>query len=96
VKPADLMKALVELANEAELEVRLAGGSPRGDFEQPTASGVCRVRDATWVVLSQADSVDVQLDVLAGALRDHAGAALEERYLPPAVRQRLFDVDSSD
>jgi hypothetical protein len=96
VQPADLMKALVELANEAELEVRLAGASPGGDFEPPTASGVCRLRDATWVVLSQADPVDVQLDVLAGALREHAGAVLEERYLPPAVRQRLFETGSGD
>ena len=96
MQPADLMKAFLELASEAKLEVRLAGGSPRGDFEQQTASGVCRLRDATWVVLSQADPVDVQLDVLAAALREHAAAVLEERYLPPAVRERLFDVETSE
>ena len=91
MEPAELMQALLALAGEAELEVRLARPGSRGEPEFPTASGVCRVRDATWVVLSQADSVDVQLDVLAGALRTHAAALLEERYLPPAVRQRLFE-----
>jgi len=91
VKPAELMQAFVELANEAGLEVRIADAD--GDFGQPTTSGVCRLRDAIWVVLSQTDSVEVQLDVLAAALRDHAVELLEERYLPPAVRQRLFESD---
>lgn len=96
MEPADLMRALVELADEAGLEVRVAGAGSHGASELPTASGVCRVRDATWVVLSQSDSVDVQLDVLAGALRSYASALLEERYLPPAVRQRLFETDSPE
>ncbi len=93
MEPADLMQALVELADEAGLEVRVASAGSRGDPDLPTASGVCRVREATWVVLSQSDSVEVQLDVLAGALKSHAGALLEERYLPPAVRQRLLGTD---
>jgi hypothetical protein len=95
VQPADLMEAFIELANEAGLEVRVAGSRSRGDPELPTASGVCRVRDATWVVLSQSDSVDVQLDVLAGALRSYASELLEERYLPPAVRERLLAADEA-
>ena len=93
MQPADLMQALMALAGEAGLEVRVAGSGSRGDPELPTASGVCRVRGATWVVLSQSDSVDVQLDVLAAALRSHASELLEGRYLPPAVRERLFEVD---
>ena len=88
MQPAELMQAFVELAGEAGLEVRIAGAGTRGELDLPIVSGVCRVRDATWVVLSQADSVDVQLDVLANALRTHARALLEERYLPPAVRER--------
>ena len=96
MQPAELMQAFVDLANEAGLEVRLAGAGPGGDFELPTASGVCQVRGATWIVLSQSDSVDVQLDVLADALRTHAKALIEERYLPPAVRARLFEADASD
>ena len=91
MEAADLMQAFVELADAAGLEVRVAGAGSRGDPGLPTASGVCRVRGETWVVLSQSDSVDVQLDVLAAALRNHAGPLLEERYLPPAVRQRLFE-----
>ena len=30
-----------------------------------------------------------EIDVLAGALREHAGTLLEDRYLPPAVRALL-------
>ena len=96
VQSAELMQAFMELAGEAGLEVRVADAKPRADLEPPAASGVCRVRGETWVVLSQADSVDVQLEVLADALRTHASALLAERYLPPAVRQRLFDADDPD
>jgi len=95
MEPADLMQALMDLAREAELEIRLAGTGDGGAPELQTASGICRVRDATWVVLSQSDSVEVQLDVLADALRTHAAELLEERYLPPAVRQRLFAPEPS-
>jgi hypothetical protein len=90
MQPVDMMKALLELADAAKLEVRVAGGNAYGDPEFATASGVCRLRDATWVVLSQTDSVDVQVEVLADALRTHASDLLQERYLPPAVRELLF------
>ncbi len=74
----------MELAREAGLEVRTARPSP--DSELPAASGTCRVRGALWVILSSADSFEVQTAVLADALRTHAGEWLEGRYLPPAVR----------
>jgi len=40
-------------------------------------------------VLSHSDPVDVQIEVLGDALREHAAAFIEGRYLPPAVRARL-------
>lgn len=84
---AELLEAMIGLAREAGLEVRRtrAGG---GD-EPPPASAVCRVRGSVWIVLSAADPPAVHLDVVAGALRSHAGWLIEGRYLPPAVRERV-------
>ena len=87
---AELMEALRALAREAGIEVRGAGRSG-GDSESPPASGVCRVRGAVWVVLSASDPLETQLDVLADALRTHASALIEGRYLLPAVRARLSE-----
>jgi hypothetical protein len=79
------MQALLDLADETGLEVRTVRSRPGSD-DPPIASAMCRVKGRIWVVLSQADSVDVQLAVLAGALVHHSGEALNDRYLPPAVR----------
>ena len=84
---SDLLEALLGLAKEAGLEVRLT--SQVRDNEMPPMSGTCRVRDAVWVVLSASDPLELQLGVLANALRTHARALIESRYLPPAVRNRL-------
>jgi hypothetical protein len=65
-------------------EVR-AGGEGRPS----PASGVCRVRGETWVLLAASDGLERRIEVLAQALKSHAGQILEGRYLPPAVRQRL-------
>ena len=86
MQPAELMDALLALAKEAGLEVRMASGSPG---EGPPPSGVCRVRGEVWVVLSSIDPVEVQLDVLSDVLRTHYGDFIESRYLSPAVRARL-------
>ena len=80
-------EALRTLADEAGLEVRpVPGVSADG---APIASGVCRLRDRVWVLLSDADPIEQRIQVLAGALRSQAGERLESRYLPPAVRDRL-------
>ncbi|MGH0038018.1 MAG: hypothetical protein ACQGVK_23560 [Myxococcota bacterium] len=84
MEPAELMEALLDLAREVDLPVRLVA-----PLEGDTASALCRVRGRTWVVLSRSDPVAVQIDVLARGLRDCAGEALEGRYLPPAVRDRI-------
>ena len=82
---SELMERLTALAGEAGLKVR----EVRADAEPPTASGVCRLRGEIWVLLVAADGLERRVDVLAGALKTHAGAILEGRYLPPAVRERL-------
>lgn len=84
------MAVLLDLAEEAGLEIRNIGAEGREPGEPSPSSAVVRVRDAFWVMLSAADPVAIQLAVLAGALRDHAPALVEERFLPPAVRA-LFE-----
>ena len=89
---AQLLEAFLELAGELALEVRVVGsrvGRSGLDAESPPASALCRVKGRLWVVLSVADPASQQIDLLARALQIHAGAALEERHLAPAVRQRL-------
>jgi hypothetical protein len=54
---------------------------------------VCRVRGETWVVLSGSDSPADRIRVLAAALREHAGDWLEQRYLPPSLRERIETAD---
>jgi hypothetical protein len=83
----DLLDQLVDLARAAGLEVRTIGRAGPGERETP--SGTCRVKAAVWVMLSEADSLDDRIDVLAAALALHAADRLEARYLPPAIRERL-------
>ena len=84
MEDAALMEALLELAGEVGLEVRVVRAG-----EEASSSALCRVRGAWWVVLCNGDPPAVQLDVLAGALARVAGPALEARFLPPAVRARI-------
>jgi hypothetical protein len=87
VELSELLARLTELAREMGLAVREVRAGAEGD--PPVASGVCRVRGETWVVLAASDDLEQRIEVLASALNSHAGAALEGRYLPPAVRARL-------
>ena len=82
---AALFEALRELAESCGMAVR--GIGPGGDVA--TASGVCRVRGQWWVMLAEGDPLDARIAVLADALRTHAAAELEDRYLPPALRDLL-------
>ena len=86
---AEILRELLELADQVGLRVRPIRGPPASEAEPAAGSATVRVRGETWVVLSAADSVDERARVLAGALREHAGAWLEQRYLPPALRRLL-------
>jgi hypothetical protein len=89
VESAEILETLVGIARDAGLEVRMAGRSSLLDLDVPAVSGTCLVRGKVWVILSSADPLELQIDVLADALGAHAGDLLESRYLPPAVRERL-------
>ena len=89
MEPAELLARLAELARAAGIEVREVSGAPGLEGGAPARSAVCRVRGAIWVVLSASDSLEERIDVVAGALGDHARTFLEGRFLPPALRARL-------
>ena len=80
------MAVLLDLARDAELEVHNVDATRAEIGEAVPSSAVCRVRGSVWVVLSSADPVAIQLAVLGSALREHAPALIEARYLAPAVR----------
>jgi hypothetical protein len=87
--PHELRDALAELAREAGMDVRVLTGGSDPDLGLRMASGACRVRGRLWVVLAAGDPAEEHIEVLAVALRQHAGAWLEGRWLAPAVRERL-------
>ncbi len=87
--PVEIERHLIELAEAAGLEVRGLTGGAFQPSEPEASSGVCRVRDSIWVLLAPSDSVEEHISVLVSALETHAAGFLEDRYLPPAVRQRI-------
>ena len=89
MEPAALLDLMAELADEAGLRVRVMPRGGSAESELLPGTGICRVRDRIWVVLSPSDPVEERIDVLATALRDHGKAFLEGRFVPPAVRERI-------
>jgi hypothetical protein len=90
VNEVELLRELMALAEQAGLTVRPIRGGSGGEGEPSATSAVCRVRGETWVVLASSDSAEARIAVLSEALRGHAAEWLENRYLPPALRQRLL------
>jgi len=41
------------------------------------------------IMLARGDPIERRIDVVAAALRDHAHAYLAERFIAPAIRERL-------
>jgi hypothetical protein len=86
VESHEVLSRLVGLAEEAGIAVRVARG---GESELPPRSGLCRVRGRLLLVVSAAEPLEARIEAVAAALREHGGTGLEERFLPPAVRERL-------
>jgi len=89
VDDSEKLEALLELARTADLEIRSVGLHAQPVGEPVPTSAVCRVRDQVWIVLCAADPPERHLQVLAEALRCHRSAWLEERWIPPALRDLL-------
>lgn len=81
---ADILEALFELARDEGFEIRAAGRLAPDD--PPLLSGVCRLRGKLYIVLSANESVPMQIEAMASALRENAGESLHNRHLPPAIR----------
>ena len=90
--PERLLEALLELAQEARLEIRAVAPGPASAEFTPTRSGVARVGERVWVVLAADDPAAHQAGVLAEALVRFRAGFLEERFVPPGVRAFLEDV----
>ena len=84
-----MLEALLELTRDAGIEIRSVGLHAQPAGEPPPTSAVCRVRDSVWVVLCAADPPERHVEVLSDGLRRHAAGFLEERFLPPAIREHL-------
>jgi hypothetical protein len=96
VNQGELLQRLVELAEAAGLRVRPIRGTSGSDGEPAAASGLCRVRGELWIVLSNNDSLEDRVAVVAAALRREASEWLQSRYLPPALRDRIYSENDSD
>jgi hypothetical protein len=83
-----LLDFLVELAQQAGIEVRVIPGVATEGDPAPR-SGLCRIRGTPWLLLAPRESLEDRIEAAVEALRAHALEALEGRYLPPAVRERL-------
>ncbi|CAG0975312.1 hypothetical protein BURK2_01536 [Burkholderiales bacterium] len=89
MQPAELLAFLADLANEVGLVVRRIPTASAEPGEPPPRSGTCRVGERFFVFLAAADPIEDRIDALVFGLRTASPAALEGRYLPPAVRERL-------
>lgn len=88
MEPSEILAALLDVARDAGLQVRSVGAALEPGLPQP-GSGVVKLKGRVYVMLSSVDPVAIQLETLAGALREHAADFVEGRHLPPALRQLL-------
>lgn len=86
MEPRALLDALVELAQEAGVTVRVL---PKGGGEPSPASDICTIRGEPWLLLASGESLEDHIDAAARAVLRFAPDTLEGRFLPPAIRQRL-------
>ena len=89
MEPEALLEALLELADRADLEVRVLSAAGSGAEFRPTESAACRVGERIWVVLAPSDPTGHQAQVLAAALSRFRADFLEGSFIPPGVREFL-------
>jgi hypothetical protein len=93
-----LLDQLVALAEEAGIVVRQL---PRAaatfvEGESGARSGLCRIRGELCLILAPGEPLEDRIEAVAAALCGAAPDWLEDRYLPPAVRNRLDRAMGSD
>ncbi len=92
MQPGPLLEALLELADRAELEVRVLSMSGSEAEFRPTESAACRVGSRIWVVLVPDDPPAHQANVLAEALGRFRTGFLEGIFVAPGVRDFIESV----
>jgi len=90
------LEALLELAHDAELEVRILSASAAAAENAPTQSAAARVGTRIWVVLAPNDPPKHQARILADALAQHRSEFLDGRFVPPALRDFIDRVDPQE
>ncbi len=86
---AEVFGCLLDLAREHGISVHKQQASRHGEPDLAPRSGLCRVNGEQWLVIIGQESLEDRIAAAAQALAAVAGDALEERYLPPAVRNAL-------
>ncbi len=89
MEPRALLDTLIEIVEEGGVTVRVLpkGGAREG--EPAPSSDVCRIRGEPWLLLAASDSLEDRIDAAVRAVRRFVPEAVEGRFLPPAVRERL-------
>ncbi len=84
-----ILDALVEVAQEGGVTVRVLPKAAAREGEPLPASNLCRIRGEPWLLLASGESLEDRIDAAAQAVIRFAPEVLEGRFLPPAVRERL-------
>ena len=91
----DLLEALLELAERAQLEIRVLSRRSASSEFAPTESAACRVGDRVWVVLVPDEPAESQAEILARALGRYRAGFLESRFVAPGVRDFIEQMAGS-
>ena len=84
-----ILDALVEVAREAGVTVRVLPRAAAREGEPLPGSNVCRIRGQPWLILAPGESIEDRIDAAARAVQSFGAEQAERRFLPPAVRERL-------
>ena len=84
-----ILDALVEIARESGVTVRVIPRATAREGEPLPASDVCVIRGEPWLLLAAGESLEDRIAAAARAVQRFAPDIAETRFLPPAIRARL-------
>ncbi len=86
---AELLDALLELARNLGIAVRRQTLRAAAVDERLPTTGLCRINGEPILLVMDHEPIEDRIATVALALRQTAGDALEDRYLPPRIRETL-------
>ena len=86
---SELLDALLDLARSFGVGVRRQKLRALAADERLPTTGLCRVNGEALLLVMDHEPIEDRIASVAVALREVAGASLEERYLPPRLRETL-------